>query len=92
MPIADVGILIEIVGFFVFLVSAKKLPDEGIGIRTEEDDREAVKIARIWKWSYWTLPGHWGQLTRVLGIIGIIIGLVLQLSCEFYQYFGLCLN
>lgn len=75
--INDIGITIEIIGFFLFLIGAKILPKITAGMAREQDNEDEVKIQKCWKW---TSPANFGQFSRIIAISLIIGGLILQLD------------
>lgn len=78
MTFSDFGICLEMVGFFLYLISAKQMPTyELMGY---ENKTEIVNP--IWAKFYLEMKGDKSQFTRVLAIILILVGLLLQL-----QYF-----
>ena len=76
---SDFGIILEIIGFGLFLCSAKQLPDLRDDIVANIDE-EALKIINKWRWAYLELSGHKAQVARVIAIGLIIVGLILQLG------------
>jgi len=74
--LSDIGIGLEMLGFFLFLVSATSPPGRGgVAYNTGEKSK--------WRFFYWNIPGeNSSQVARVLGIGLILIGLILQI-CYF---------
>ena len=75
MAFSDFGIILEMIGFFLFLVSATNSPDL-VNYRMATG-----KPPSKWRYLYCKIPGeHSSQGGRVLGIALILLGLILQLS------------
>lgn len=74
---SDIGIILEILGFFFFLIAAKRMPQHDVmGLESSSEK----PVSKYWKFLYWELQGNKSQTLRLLAIILIIGGLSLQLS------------
>lgn len=79
---SDLGIIIEIIGFGLFLFSAKKLPERGsVAYNTGTDEeKKDERTHKRYKWFYLEIPGVLGQIARIISIGFIIGGVALQHS------------
>ncbi len=81
--IADYGIILEIMGFFLFLASANSPPSN----RGSEDYVIGKEKLSRWRFFYLKIPGLYSsQVARVCGVALIIIGLMLQHSWFFNNF------
>ena len=78
---SDFGIILQMIGFSLFLISSKKLPELKNGSNMRIGQFAKIESVQKWWSKFWPeLPGHWGQASRVISIGLIVIGLYLQLS------------
>lgn len=81
MELPDLGIFLEIVGFMMYIMSAKNLPEGSVLVAADlVESKKLEKITKFWKLFYYELDGHVGQLSRVFSLFLIIIGLLFQFS------------
>lgn len=81
MELFNVGIIIEMIGFALFIISAKGLPTSNMGYDMgTEEEKKKKRLIKFWKNTHLTLPGHWGQIARIFSLVLIIIGLAFQFS------------
>lgn len=76
----NIGIGLEMIGFFLFLVSAKRLPEADVmGFQSISDD----SAHPFWYKFYVDKTGNWYQLGRLVGICLVMIGLAMQVDYDF---------
>lgn len=74
------GIILEIFGFGMFVLSATDPVNLQTfsGIKGDPNFKKKVKQYNLWKKTYLKLPYTISQFTRIISIVIIIIGLVFQ--------------